>query len=97
MVSLNLFFTICINLINNNLFHNNIFIYYRNNHKCNIGTIIVINMNLNIQFLFIIGTIINHKYKFYSTKMKKKKNSQKFKRQVNKNIHFLIKVIYNIL
>ena len=48
MVSLNLFFTICINLINNNLFHNNIFIYYSNNHKCNIGTIIVINMNLNI-------------------------------------------------
>ena len=33
MVSLNLFFTICINLINNNVFHNNIFIYYRNNHK----------------------------------------------------------------
>ena len=28
---------------------------------------------------------------------KKKKKSQKFKRQVNKNIHFLIKVIYNIL
>ena len=40
VVSLNLFFTIQTNLIKNNAFHNHIFIYYRNNHKCNTGTII---------------------------------------------------------
>ena len=52
VVSLNLFFTICSNLIKNNVFHNNIFIYYMNNHKCNTGTIIIININLNI-YIFI--------------------------------------------
>ena len=61
-----------------NVFRNYIFIYYRNNHKCNIRT------------------IMNHKYKFCCTKMKTIKKIQKFKRQVNENIHFLIKVIYNI-
>ena len=55
------------------------FIYYRNTHKYNIGT------------------IINHKYKFCYAKMKTIQFSQEFKRQVNRNIHFLIKVIYNIL
>ena len=33
------FFTIKTNLIMSNVFCNYIFIYYRNNHKCNIGTI----------------------------------------------------------
>ena len=35
MVFLILFFAIWTNLINSNVFHNNIFFYYRNNHKCN--------------------------------------------------------------
>ena len=62
-----------------NVFHNHIFIYYKNNHKCNIGK------------------IINHRYKFCRTKMKIIQFFSKFKRHVNENIHFLIKVIYNIL
>ena len=67
-------------LIKSNVFCNYIFIYYNNNHKCNIGT------------------IINHKFNnFCHTKMKKIQFSQKFTRQVNENIYFLIKVIYNIL
>ena len=49
-----------------------------------------------IIFLFIIGTLINHKYKFFYAKMRTIQFSQEFKRQVNRNIHFLIKVIYNI-
>ena len=35
-----IFFIIETNLIKNNVFHNHIFIYYINNHKCNIRTII---------------------------------------------------------
>ena len=35
MISLKLFFTVWTNLINSNVFYNHIFIYYRNNHKCN--------------------------------------------------------------
>ena len=46
-------------------------------------------------FLFIIGTIIN--INFVVSKWKQYNFSQKFKRQVNENIHFLIKFIYNIL
>ena len=62
------------------MFYKHIFIYYKNNHKCNIET------------------IVNHKFNnFCRTKMKKKYSfSQKFKRQFNENIYFLIKVIYNI-
>ena len=37
---INFFLTIKTNLIKNNVFDNHIFIYYRNNHKCNIKTII---------------------------------------------------------
>ena len=33
------FYTIYTNLIMSNVFRNYIFIYYRNDHKCNIGTI----------------------------------------------------------
>ena len=36
MVSLNLFFAVWTNLINSNIFYNHIFIYYRDNNKCNI-------------------------------------------------------------
>ena len=36
MVLLNLFFVIWTNLLNSNIFHNHIYIYYRDNHKCNI-------------------------------------------------------------
>ena len=36
VVALNLFFAIWTDLINSNVFHNLIFIYYRDNHKCNI-------------------------------------------------------------
>ena len=43
MVLLINFFTIQTNLIKGNVFHNHIFIYYRNNHKCNIETITNIN------------------------------------------------------
>ena len=40
-----------------------------------------------------IRIIINYKYKFCHAKMKTVQFSQKFKRQVNKNINFLLKVI----
>ena len=71
MVSLNLFVTIWNNLIKSNEFHNHIFIYYRNNHKYNIGKII--NHKYKFEqsyYLFIIGANINSKYKFCLTKMK---------------------------
>ena len=73
MVILLIFFTIQTNLIKSNVFRNHIFIFYRNNHKCNIET------------------IINNKYKFSRTKMNSIQFSQKFKRQVNENIHFFNK------
>ena len=50
MISLNSFLAVWTNSINSNVFHNHVFIYYRNNHKCNIYIIFFGTKMKTIQF-----------------------------------------------
>ena len=90
IVPLNLFFVVWTNLINNNVFYNHIFIYYKNNHKCNIY--------INI-YIYVCVCVCVYRHTYIKFLLYLNENNTIFLKNLkdSKNIDFLIKIIYNIL